>query len=162
MPNPYFIPLNCDAEIGMIIQAHARKKKQGPSTFVLNFLVDTYKKEIIETWGQKIYDELKAKYSMTIDQQKKLRIQKEREKLERQRKRLELKERELVIREANTGIRTDKLNAVKDEQRRKIEKLTAKRKTLLEKEPCNPQNARWIENKIKEIDEELKFLGVEP
>lgn len=76
MPNPYSIPLNPEAELGIIIQIEAGKRKQGHATFVMLQLLEKYKDEFIEKWGQELYDQLHAKYSLTVSEQKAVKQEK--------------------------------------------------------------------------------------
>jgi len=128
LPNPYHISLNPNAELGMIIQGHASKDKQGTATYVLKLLLEKYKDEFIKMWGKGKYDELLKKYSKDIVTQKQERLLLERTKQDARKKRLELKERELNIREGNLGIRNDRSSAMKQERTK--EERTIERKKL--------------------------------
>ena len=70
MPNPYAIPLNLEAELGIVVQIEAGKKKQGVSTFVILQLLERYKKQFIAKWGKELYEQLHVKYSLTVTEQK--------------------------------------------------------------------------------------------
>lgn len=127
MPNPYFIPVNPKAKLGMIIQAHAKDAKQGTATYTTRLLMETFRDEYVKMWGQEDYDAYMKELNLNIAEQQRQNLEREKqkqtrreEKLALKKKSLELKEKELSIRETNTEIRTEKIESEKPQPEPKI------------------------------------------
>jgi regulator of protease activity HflC (stomatin/prohibitin superfamily) len=168
MPNPYYVPVQPKAKLGMIIQAHAKEAKQGTATFITRLIMETYKEEYIKMWGQEDFDAYMKELTLDIDIQQKQKLEKEKAKqtaredrLALKRKALDLKERELEIRSNNTEIREAPIKA--EEERKRI--LEEKQKP---KEP-NPNQLilkevleKGVEAKKKAEEEAKKKSKPEP
>ena len=161
MPNPYQASLYPKAQLGMIIQEHASKNKQGISTYIMKTLLEHFRDEFIEKWSKEEYDAYHYLLSATLDEQMKVKeekkrekARKEREKNERQRKALELKEKELAIREMNIGTRiNEKKIRAKHKGLVQILKSTKYRRNKEERD-----RREQAEKELKELREKYPFL----